>query len=188
VFFWRIILPGRPIARAGLDCLLNPQTVGVWNGVMCRGFQCSIAPTEMENAFVFPNAATRPGVFDRRMKTRFSRLKSPKPGVALCVLYFTTTSDCWTMFGSVTVPPSRRSCMTTPSDCWIRSGSRGTGIVRPSICARRAKSWDCFGHVAFLRRKFLPRRVGGCSDVLQNAQRPRRILAELWTIRQQEKL
>jgi len=104
---------------------------------------------------------------------RFSRLKSPKPGAAQCVLCFTTASDCWTMFGSVTVPPFRRSCMTTPSDGWIRSGSHGTGTVRQSICARRAKSWDCFGRATFLRRKFLPMRGGGCSDALQKAQ-PRR--------------
>ena len=63
---------------------------------------------------------TRPGVSGRRGKMRFSRLKSPKPGVALCVMFFITASDCWTMFGSVTAPPSRRSCMTTPSACWIR--------------------------------------------------------------------
>ena len=103
--------------------------------------------------------ATRPRVFGRRRKMRFSRLKSPKPGADLCVLCFTTAPDCWTMFGSVTAPPSRRSCMTTPSDSWIRLGLRGTGIVRPSICARRAKWWGCFGHATFLRRKFLPMRV-----------------------------
>jgi hypothetical protein len=61
-----------------------------------------------------------PGVLGRRRKMRFSPPKPPKPGVALCVLCFTTASDCWTMFGLVTVPPSRRSCMTTSSDRWIR--------------------------------------------------------------------
>jgi len=49
----------------------------------------------------------------------------------------------------------------------------GERLTQASICVRRAKWWDCFGPVAFLLRKLLPRRGGGCSDVLQKAQ-PRR--------------
>src|ERR1035441_7308041 len=113
---------------------------------------------------------------------RFSRLKSPKPGADPCVLCFTTVLDCWSMFGLATGPRSPRSCMTRPSDYWIRLVLRGTAIVRPYTCGRRAKSWDCFGHATFLRLKYLPMRGGSWPDALEKTQRQGRIVADFWTI------